>query len=352
MLNIFRRHTEECSHKSRDAKKCQCPIWCDWTVDGKRLMRSMETRDWGVAQSKARVWETEGIADTPRKVVEACDQFIADAKARGLKDASIYKYRILFKQLQAFALAQNIILLTDLTLEKTRLFRESWTNKGQSAKKKLEFLRAFFRFCVDSGWLKTNHAKLIRLPIVADVPVLPFTTKEVEAILAACDSYPDARNKIRLRGLIHLMKSSGLRLGDAVCLARSAITHGQLTLRTAKSGTKVGVPLPPETLEALAAIPKETAHYFWTGTSTRKTVINTWEVVLRNLFDASGVKGAHSHRLRHTFAVNLLLAGVSIESVAVLLGHRSIRITEKHYSQWVKGRQEKLNEDVRKAWVA
>jgi len=56
--------------------------------------------------------------------------------------------------------------------------------------------------------------------------------------------------------------------------------------------------------------------------------------------------------LRHAFAINLLLAGVSIESVAVLLGHRSIRITEKHYSQWVKGRQEKLNEDVRKAWVA
>ena len=56
------------------------------------------------------------------------------------------------------------------------------------------------------------------------------------------------------------------------------------------------------------------------------------------------------HRFRDTFAVELLLAGVPIEQVSVLLGHASVKITEKHYAPWIRTRQEKLEEDVRKSW--
>jgi integrase/recombinase XerD len=58
------------------------------------------------------------------------------------------------------------------------------------------------------------------------------------------------------------------------------------------------------------------------------------------------IRGGHSHRLRDTFAVGLLQGGVSIENVARLLGHGSIRITEKHHSPWVKARQETLEREV------
>jgi len=37
---------------------------------------------------------------------------------------------------------------------------------------------------------------------------------------------------------------------------------------------------------------------------------------------------------------------VSLESVSRLLGHQSIKITEKHYSPWVKTRQEALEKEV------
>jgi integrase/recombinase XerD len=75
---------------------------------------------------------------------------------------------------------------------------------------------------------------------------------------------------------------------------------------------------------------------------------------LRDLFDAAGiVKGptnAVSHRFRDTFAVKLLERGTSIESVSVLLGHKSIRITEKHYSPWVRSRQEALEVEMKNVW--
>lgn len=53
---------------------------------------------------------------------------------------------------------------------------------------------------------------------------------------------------------------------------------------------------------------------------------------------------------RDTFAVELLLAGVPIDQVSMLLGHRSIKMTEKHYLPWVKARQRQLTASIRHAW--
>jgi hypothetical protein len=41
---------------------------------------------------------------------------------------------------------------------------------------------------------------------------------------------------------------------------------------------------------------------------------------------------------------------VSLAIVAKLLGHASEAITEKHYSAWIKGRQEQLEAAVRQAF--
>jgi integrase/recombinase XerD len=41
-----------------------------------------------------------------------------------------------------------------------------------------------------------------------------------------------------------------------------------------------------------------------------------------------------SHRLRDTFAVDLLGKGVPLEEVSKLLGHESIKTTEQHYAKW------------------
>jgi integrase len=240
--------------------------------------------------------------------------------------------------------------IPEMSLEIVRDFRSGWADQNLSALKKLERLRAFFRFCQDSSWLPDNPAKKLKNPRVTQPPTMPFTKDQVAAILAACQDYPDRRNAARLRALVLLLRFSGLRIRDAVTLGRERIREGKLFLYTAKTGTPVWCPIPPSVTEALDAIQDTKRHFFWTGESKPKSCVGDWQRSLRRLFKHAAVPDGHAHRFRDTFAVELLLAGVPLERVSVLLGHQSVKVTEKHYTPWVRARQEQLEQDVRRTW--
>jgi integrase len=53
-----------------------------------------------------------------------------------------------------------------------------------------------------------------------------------------------------------------------------------------------------------------------------------------------------SHMLRDTYAVEMLKAGVPLEKVSKLLGHKSITITERYYAKWVPERLRLLEEEA------
>ena len=53
---------------------------------------------------------------------------------------------------------------------------------------------------------------------------------------------------------------------------------------------------------------------------------------------------------RDTFAVELLLAGTPIDQVSLLLGHSSVKITERHYAPFSKARQQQLAAAVKRSW--
>jgi hypothetical protein len=95
------------------------------------------------------------------------------------------------------------------------------------------------------------------------------------------------------------------------------------------------VPLPPCALAAIADVTVVNDRYFfWSGKGDPKTTVADWQRTFRRLCELANVSG-HFHMIRDTAAVGWLTKGVPLETVSVLLGHSSIRITEKHYAPWV-----------------
>lgn len=361
MLTIYRRHVKTCNHRleGRKYRRCRCPIWADGFLGREEIRESLNTRDWEKAQGIIREWEAQSLRTPepepaePTTVGGAWDRFIADSKARGLREPTIRKYEHLKRQTEEFARAQGLRYIAELNVDNLTLFRATWPNSNLSALKKLELLRTFFRFCGDRNWVRDNPARKIKNPRIADRPTLPFTCDEQLEILKAVEPLRHSltRSHRRLRGLVLLLRYSGLRISDAVTLSRGRIDGDRLFLYTSKAGTPVYCPLPDIVTEALdVAAGSGEEHFFWTGLSKPKTAISHWQTELKVFFDKAGIANGHAHRFRDTFAIELLLAGVPMERVSVLLGHRSIRVTEKHYAPWVRARQEQLEADVRRSW--
>ena len=158
MLKVYRRHNPaKCSHTERDWRRCTCPLWVDGTLNRKRYHKTLRTRDWARAQKLAQDLEAAGKPPEATKTIEeATDAFIRDCESRQLREPSIYKYRLLFKQLKAFADDRGIKYIDECDIDTLRQFRESWTNKNYSAKKDSKPFEHFSGlFTIQAGFQQT-----------------------------------------------------------------------------------------------------------------------------------------------------------------------------------------------------
>ncbi len=278
------------------------------------------------------------------KIAEACEAYLRDLKARNLAKGTRQNYESLFRQLAGFADRAGIGSLSEIDSEAMRNWREGWDCAFSTQRRRLTQLRPFFAFAAAAGWIAESPLDGVRSPKAKAQPTMPLSVDEMRALLAAADEKP------RELALILLMRYSGLAIGDAVTLGLDALDRGgDLALRRAKSGELVTVALPDEVVAALEAVADPgLQHYFWTGRSEPVTATKSWRLRLKAIAKDAGVEGFHPHRLRDTFAIELLLAGVLMQDVSTLLGHSSVATTERYYAPWNFARRKRLDRIVRK----
>lgn len=347
MLRACRRHLKICPHRSKGKNftLCGCPIWTDGELKGERYRISLRTSDWATATRRIDALQRgEDIvrADAPTITVRhAADRYIADCRARKLEDSTIASYA---KTLDY--LAADFPRLRDVTIESLDAWRQGREVKGSTQRKELETLRAFLRFCIRRGWMRDNPASELGLPQDDSEPTLPFAPAEVEALLAACDRFAirDDTAHRRARALVLVLLYSGLRISDVARLERRALEGNHLVLRKIKkTGERLKLLLNKDAIDALGRLAAASGKYFfWDGHSdaaTREKVLRRVIVKLGKLANVH----AHPHRFRDTFACELLANGADIRTVQLLLGHSSVRTTEKHYAHFVARHQHLLD---------
>jgi integrase len=224
--------------------------------------------------------------------------------------------------------------------------------------KRLEMVRKFFTFCMDSDWIEKNPARGVEAPPVKYDPTLPFTDEEMEKILWAAESIREVHPKItkdtekKLKALIFLMRYSGIGISDAVMFRREKLKNGKLFLKQEKTKQPVWVPLPQNVVDAISECDEGNEYSFYRNVGKPKSAITEWQQRLKLSYTMAGVEDGHSHRLRDTFSVELLQKGISLETVSMLLGHTSIKTTQRHYAPWVKSRQDALETAVKMSWAS
>ena len=134
------------------------------------------------------------------------------------------------------------------------------------------------------------------------------------------------------RSMMVVQQALGLRPGE-VCKLRVAdvdLDAGTLiTPRDGKTGERI-IAFDPDTLGALLSPWLVDEHeYVFGGHHAMK--VNSYHHAIRRYCDRAGLPGLKPYLLRHTYACELMDAGVPIATIAEALGHASPATTARHY---------------------
>lgn len=263
------------------------------------------------AQTNDRPFTPEAV--TPTDVLEYRQWMVA---VQGLTPATVNRRIAALRTFSAWAYKAGLIA-SDPT-EGIRLLSEQpqsprWLDRRQQA----ALRRALER--------RLEHAELkARLARLEGRPVPP------EWVWARRDA-----------ALVHLMLNAGLRVGEVVGLAMKDVAlrerTGQVVVRQGKGNRRRAVPLNGEARAALQAWlearPTVETEAVFVGRRGRgydgiaPLRARAVQRMVARLGEAAGIEGLTPHVLRHTFAKNLMDAGVGLQMVAELLGHRRLETT-------------------------
>jgi site-specific recombinase XerD len=371
IVTIFVRHSADCRYAGEEfEKRCRCPKHLRWSHDGKQHRASARTRSWAEAENKKRDIENQLSGRVPevkpeeaqRDIQASMDVFLQDKKNQGVTGAVIGKYTRELARLRDYCEGERVFTVQGITQELLTGFCATWPERYPSTytrAKVRERVRSFLRYCYEAQWIP-------RIPALAKIkieepPTLPLTSAEYTRLLDAVYGTIEGKERqTQVHALVQLMRWSGLAIRDALTLRRGELQHDKakklyrIVTARQKTGTHVSVPIPLHVAEEVLTVLNGNAEYiFWSGKGEEESVTKNWaKYYIAPLFKAAKIsKGGHmtSHRLRDTFAVDLLEKGVPLEEVSKLLGH-GIRTTEKHYSKWMKGRQDRLDGLVTASW--
>jgi site-specific recombinase XerD len=366
LITIYVRHSVGCKYEGDEfAKRCDCRKWLRWTPSGGvRQRRKADTRSWTEAEQVKRDLEDQltGKAVVPemsgtKDIRAAVKVFVDDKRVQGITADVVAKYKRELGRLASFCEGRGIYTVQGLTRELLTGFATTWESSYPSSQTRSVVrtrCRGFLRYCYEAQWIPRIPA----LPkiTVDEAPTMPLDANEYTRLLDAADKFEGPAPAFHVRALVQLMRWSGLAIRDSLTLPTNRIIHAGTRYRVVtvrqKTGTDVSVVLPPNVAQEILAV-AGTKYLFWDGESD---IVKSWtKYVIAPLFKAAKIeRGGNmmSHRLRDTFAVDLLEKGIPMEDVSKLLGHRSIKTTERSYAKWVKGRQDRLDSLLEGIWAA
>lgn len=209
-----------------------------------------------------------------------------------------------------------------------------------TAKKFCALLSVSLNGAIDAGILTSNPASRLKLGAGENRIERFLTKKERRRLLDALKDRP-----VDL-ALVSVLMGCGLRWGEAVALRREHIDYKRQRVRVhdawdtrnrkfvpyPKGKKRRSVPLPDWVADAVKTIaPKAPRDLIFPAQGGDPIDISNWRSSAFNpALVAARIERCRIHDLRHTYASQLVQAGVPIERLRLLLGHVSVITTQRY----------------------
>lgn len=220
-----------------------------------------------------------------------------------------------------------------ITTADIREWMAALSEEGKTAasiRRKIQTLRAFFKFLIKRGELKGNPATAIALPKISRRLPSIATHDDIETTIESADSLQEIL-------IFEMLYGCGLRRSELLAINDADINPFSKELKILGKGNKHRIiPLPDALLERIRQWKEERDAIYpdledpkplFVTKRGRMSVSKLYSLVKKGLAN-SGADKKSPHTMRHSFATQLLNSGADINSVKGLLGHSSLGATE------------------------
>jgi integrase/recombinase XerD len=256
---------------------------------------------------------------------------------RGYSQQTLDKFRECFRSWIQPRLGQTA--LEEITYLHLLEFRKAMAEAGLSVARQysiLMVLKLFFRFCRTRLRVPCYDPAEISLPRRVPRKVEFLTEREVAQLVRIIPTH--THTGLRLRSLVEVLLSTGLRISEALSLNRDSIDAETGEAEVIGKGNRPRAvffsPGCQSWINRYLERRRDTcpALFATTGTDPRRLSRNDMSKVFTRLRRRSGIaKKVTPHLLRHTFCTSLLHNGADIMFIKELAGHRDIQTTARYY---------------------
>lgn len=250
---------------------------------------------------------------------------------------SIDRERQRFERVVEPLLGKKGIKAVDVTDVQTVMSSLNASLSDATRNRYLAMLRSIFRFSIAEGFSDKDPSRSIKLRREVPVKLYDVTDEFIGRLRCAVTWLSKSDPSVGC--LVELLLLTGLRVGEALTLQWSDVCFEtrQITLRICKNGKVRHVPMSNDCMNLLAQrvrMKENLPPNDWLFPSSRSNSHMTRPVrPWKQACLAAGLPlSLRFHDLRHIFASVCVKAGIPLYTVQGLLGHSTIRMTERYSS--------------------
>lgn len=277
------------------------------------------------------------------------EEFILSCRARNLREGTIKHYNEAYKQIIKYL--DESTLLVDIN---QKIFEEFIltvkAKKDINSQTLYTYSRDFktiINFFIKQGY--TDKFKII-LPKVDIHPIQTYSDKELQKLLKRPDMKKCEFTEYRNYVIIAFFLSTGIRLTSLINIKIKdlKISEECVDIMHTKNRKALIIPLNSQIIMILKEylsyrqyVDKE--DYLFCNIYGKQLTKSAITQALGTYNKSRGVEHTGIHRLRHTFAKKWVLAGSSIVSLRMILGHANLEITQNYINMLVSDLKRDVN---------